>query len=964
MPLWITAFVAALALTGLGGLLLGRFADAGADRPRAAPRVVGRVPPLGAVLVMAGVVPALLLQTRLSVRVGLVAGIALALGLLGLLDDDRRLPPRFLVLATATAATIAAAVGLRLSVTGVPLVDAVLTVALVVAVTCAMTFLDLGDGAVAGMAALVASGVFALAVVARQPVLATLGAAVGGACLGLVVSGRGSRSVALGGAGNLFVGFTLAVLAIDVSRTASPAFSFVTASTLLGLLVLDITVVFAGRLRRDLPLSLAGGDHLFHRLVARGVSGGGAAAVLVAVQAALSLLAVLGGRRVVPLTWAIAGSVVLLGATAVATAGAPVHSAPVAGLTRRLRLGLWGAVLAMPVLAIPAVLALAQAARPARAGAAAAEQAVSALGSGDAEASAAAFERAGKSFAEADRHLRGPLVSVGLAVPVLSSNLHASRTLVSIGRRLSSTGTRLSAISDGSTVKVQDGAVSLDEVRRLTPTLERAARDVRRSSREVADIDRSFLIPPIHRAMGDLETRLAKETVTTDRAAESARLLPGLLGGEGPRRYFLAFQNNAEIRGTGGFIGNWGELVGEGGRLRLERFGRIDDLNDVNDRRRVLHMPQEFFDRWWRFQPAFNWQQTNISPDFPTTSRVIMDLYPQSGGGPLDGVIAIDPLGLAALLELAGPVPVPSWPEPVTAANVVDITLRAAYERFPVQAERVDFLGDLSRRVAQAFTTGNLGTPPQLARVLSKAARGGHLLVHLAQREEQGLITRLGVDGALPPVTGDSVMVVNQNAVGHKVDYFLRRKLRYEVDLDPDRRPAMLTARVEVGLQNDAPSSGLPVGVIGPAESYFTAGENRTYVSVYSPLGVQRATLDDRPLEVESAPDLGRQAYSSLVSIPSMESRTVSLDLSGRARLSPDGWYRFDVLHQPTLVPDEVEVSVAVPPGWRIVEARGAEPAGERRAEARLQVESAHTVWVRLERTSGWARAWDRLLGR
>ena len=913
---------------------------------------------------MAGVVPAMLLQRDLTVRAGVIAGVALVLGVLALLDEDRTLDPRFLLPAAMGAAAIAVAAGVRLSVTGVPTVDAVLTLGLIVTVTWGMALTDAPEGSSCRQAALVAAGVFVLALLAREPVLATLGAAVGGGCLGLATSGRRSRAEVLGPAGGVFLGFVLAVMAIDVSRSGSPAFSFVTAWTLLGLLVLQAVTVVGGRLRRGRPVSDRCDDHLVDRLAARGLPRGAASAALVTVQVALSVLAVLGARRLVPLSWALAGTIVVLGSTAVAVVGGRASSEPVLGLPRRLRRSLWGLALAMPVLAMPATLALAQAAGPAREGAAAAERAVAALGSGDAESTAAAFEEARRSFAEADGHLDGPLVSAGMVVPVLSSNLHASRTLVSIGRRLSSTGTRLSGISDGSTVKVQNGAVPLDEVRRLAPLLEGAAKEVRRSHRELTDIDRSFLIPPISRAMGDLDARLAKERGPTDRAAESARLLPGLLGADGFRRYFLAFQNNAEIRGTGGFIGNWAELVSDDGRLRLERFGRIDDLNDVNDKRRVLHMPLEFHNRWSLFQPALFWQQTNISPDFPTTSRVIMDLYPQSGGEPLNGVIAIDPLGLAALLELTGPVPVPNWPEPVSSANVVDITLRGAYERFPQQDERVEFLGELSRLVAQAFTTGDLGTPAQLAQVLSKAARGGHLLVNLARPDEQELVARLRVDGALPEVEGDSLMVVNQNIGANKADYYLRRSLRYQVELDPDRHPAELTGRVDVGLRNEMPSSGLPAGVIGPADVRFVAGENRTYLSVYSPFDMTEATLDDGPLKMEAATDLGRQAYSASVSLLSFQSRTLSLDLKGRVRLSPDGWYRFDVLHQPTLVPDEVEISVEVPSGWRIVETRGVEPAGERRAEARLQVETAHTIWLRLERTSGWARTWDRLLGR
>ncbi len=90
----------------------------------------------------------------------------------------------------------------------------------------------------------------------------------------------------------------------------------------------------------------------------------------------------------------------------------------------------------------------------------------------------------------------------------------------------------------------------------------------------------------------------------------------------------------------------------------------------------------------------------------------------------MDGVIAVDPPGLAAMLKLTGPVTVPRWPVPITADNVVDVTLRQAYEQFP-QDERVVFLGDLARKVTEAFTRADLGRPAQVTAALGPAASHG-----------------------------------------------------------------------------------------------------------------------------------------------------------------------------------------------------------------------------------------------
>ncbi|HEV3401948.1 MAG TPA: DUF4012 domain-containing protein, partial [Acidimicrobiales bacterium] len=390
-------------------------------------------------------------------------------------------------------------------------------------------------------------------------------------------------------------------------------------------------------------------------------------------------------------------------------------------------------------------------------------------------------------------------------------------------------------------------------------------------------------------------------------------------------------------------------------RLRLERFGRLEDLVKGGSPHRVLNAPPEFLERYRGFDVANSWQQVNVSPDFPTTARIIGELYPQSGGRPVDGVIAVDARGLSALLAATGPVHVPGWPDPVSAANVVDITLRAAYERYPIQEERVVFLGAVARRVWEAFTTAEVGNAALIMRSLDGAVRGDHFLAYSSHPEEQALISRLGADGSVPPLNGDFVLAVNQNVSANKVDLYLQRRLRYHALVDPSSAPARVSGQLEVSLDNGAPSAGLPSGVIGPYDARFAPGENRTYLSLYTPFGYRSATLEGNPVALASHPEFGRLAHSATVSLPPLDSRSVRLDLEGLVQLEEGDWYRLDLGHQPLVIPDAVEVSLEVPDGWRIAETRGLRRVGSRQAFAQLVLDRDRSLWIRVERT-GWSQ--------
>jgi hypothetical protein len=205
-------------------------------------------------------------------------------------------------------------------------------------------------------------------------------------------------------------------------------------------------------------------------------------------------------------------------------------------------------------------------------------------------------------------------------------------------------------------------------------------------------------------------------------------------------------------------------------------------------------------------------------------------------------------------------------------------------------------------------------------------------------------------------------MVVNQNVAANKVDYYLKRTIQYSVNLDPGARTTAVTGRVEVTLENDARSTGLPADVIGPYTNQFVAGENRSYISVYAPFVTSTASVDGSKVTLQSQQDLGRRVASTVVSVPALTARTLTIPIHGQVVLN-DGWYRLDLPHQTTLAPDHVQVSISLAPGWKVAQVRGATPVGGNEVRADFQQTTDDTIWVQVERT-GLAKVWDRLRGR
>lgn len=567
---------------------------------------------------------------------------------------------------------------------------------------------------------------------------------------------------------------------------------------------------------------------------------------------------------------------------------------------------------------------------------------------GEQEEAVRALEDAQVAFERAREGADGLLAKPALLVPGLAHNARALQRMADAGADLAGSGASAASQADVQSLQLQGGALDLARVAAMEAPLAEATDALEEASADLDGLDSPWLVGPLGSALGDLRDRVDEALPDARVATDAVRLAPGMLGADGPRRYFVAFVTPSEQRGSGGILGNFAQLDAVDGRISLSRTGRAVDLNTGSDEllRTIEGMP-EFTARYSGWAPARFWQNVTVSPDFPTTARVIEQLYFQSGGVPIDGVISVDPKALAALLRLTGPVRVPGLESPLTAENAEQILLRDQYIAFPERPGRVDFLEEASRLTFEALTTRDLPQPRVIATTLNPVVRADRLRAHSVHPEEQELFDRLGMSGRLPPVEGDYLGVVTENGSANKIDLFLHREVTYDVTVDPGTGEA--EALLELSLRNEAPASGLPDYVIGNAPSLGLApGFSRVWVSVYSAMFLEEATADGQPFEMAEGAELGRQVYSQFVTLAPGQTMVLRLALAGPLDLSER--YRLDIGHQPMANPDEVEVSVRTADGFTLTPVQGLD-GGTTSAGAAFTMEQRMTFVAELARS-------------
>src|SRR5690242_9141690 len=265
---------------------------------------------------------------------------------------------------------------------------------------------------------------------------------------------------------------------------------------------------------------------------------------------------------------------------------------------------------------------------------------------------------------------------------------------------------------------------------------------------------------------------------------------PALLGVQRPASYLLELLDAAELRAGGGFIGNYGIIGVSSGRVESATV-RDTYLLD-NAARRVLPFPPDY--SWFHLAPAMGLRDSNLSPDFTTNAQLAERIYEQESGGTVDGVIAITPRFISGLLTLTGPIAVPGYNETVTSENLeakihfyqahpeITGTLPAGTNT----SERKRFTSVLGETVFARLRTL---PPAQLHGALTivrDALSAKDLQVYVNDPGVYALLDRAHLTNTLPPFTGDTLTLVDDNVGINKASQYTTETASDDVTVGAD----------------------------------------------------------------------------------------------------------------------------------------------------------------------------------
>lgn len=388
----------------------------------------------------------------------------------------------------------------------------------------------------------------------------------------------------------------------------------------------------------------------------------------------------------------------------------------------------------------------------------------------------------------------------------------------------------------------RDGAIDPAVVAEIAEPVAAAEQAFARAEQDLADVDPDGFVGRLGEQFTTFRDRVTQASSGLHSATIATEVLPSMLGGDGKRHYLLVFQNNAEVRATGGLPGAVSYVEADNGALALRKH--VAGASFGEQAEPVLALTDAEVDLYDVVLGTY-FLDANMTPDVPRAAELMKarwDLeYPKQS---VDGVLMIDAVAIAYLLEATGPMTVDGIR--LTSDNLVDELLHESYMRLPEPDAQDAFFAQVAFAAFEKFTAG-VDNPAGLLRALGKAADERRVLVHSFDVAEQTKLSNTAIAG---DYSGEGsgrdrpkVAVTLNDTTGAKMSYFLR----YEVDVTPTAcLGGVQTYSAKARVRSVAPpkAADLPGYITGAGQFGVEPGSQLVTLRIFGPVGGEIGDLD------------------------------------------------------------------------------------------------------------------------
>lgn len=447
---------------------------------------------------------------------------------------------------------------------------------------------------------------------------------------------------------------------------------------------------------------------------------------------------------------------------------------------------------------------------------------------------------------------------------------------------------------------------------KVVPQIDKIEAELINANKEISQVSPGHY-PPIGKLkdareqIQQLKDVTAGAVVAVEQGKPLIKSLPELLGEKEGKKYLILFQNDAELRPTGGFLTYYAIFRVEEGDIKVETSTDIYNLDDsISSHPAPSPIIKKYFPS---VRQAFI-RDSNLSPDYMVSVEAFKDLYSRSSQEQeVDGIIAINTHFFVNIIRILGEVEASGLkftadndercdcPQVVYALEN-EISRPVNY----IKTNRKGLLGDLMfATLDKALKSSPRQYWGRLFQQFIVDANEKNILFALENPEAQKGIEALNWAGRVREFNGDYQYVNDANFGGQKSNLFVEKTMTIDYMVDNDT----VKKKVTIEYKNPKPHSDCNLERGGLCLNATL----RNYQRLLVPKGSVLSTSKGSQVKVATSEDLGKTVFDAFFTVNPQGKASMSYEYTLPFKLTDD---TLPVLLQKQPGVDTLPVTVSV----------------------------------------------------
>lgn len=388
----------------------------------------------------------------------------------------------------------------------------------------------------------------------------------------------------------------------------------------------------------------------------------------------------------------------------------------------------------------------------------------------------------------------------------------------------------------------------------------------------------------------------------------------------GKKSYLILFQNNAEIRPGGGFLGSFARLDLEDGQIKKIDFEKnIYTLDKSYQQSGGGEKPPEEYSSLFA---TLLMRDSNNSADFADSAKNVLRFYQLESGNQVDGVVALDTTLFRDLLKIIGPISMPEYNLNIGADNFLsDVQYQIEIGYYQDQSNWSEnqpkkILADMMPKFLAAIFKEKYQS--DVSQIIMQGISEKHLLFYFNSEKLEDLADGINAAGIVHQSLGDYLYLSDANIGGYKSSLAIVETVKQNVIIDDGGN---ISEKLSVIRQHKGTNN-------------YPDGTNNNFIKIFLPLASKINSVDfiagdnnprsDSTKSKNLKYEIGSQYEKTFVTFwqntkPGETSQTdINYRRQSAIQLSTDSFdWQIQVQKQPGIESYDWQLDLVYPDGWR-----------------------------------------------